>query len=130
MNTKILNSRERKKIMDGLALEYSLPHDAFHNLVFVKYGGDVWVATREVLSISLDISVDSVGLQLLRDGVPTVSALQTFFQGAEKTELTSVDAKKFVAGEIVSASGKVMAYHGHPLDLAKQEPGGVVRLRR
>jgi hypothetical protein len=130
MKYEILNTREKKRIIEALQREYKLSTESFSNLAFVKKEDEIWVTTPHVLSLQISEIPKSFGLQLMRSGVPTIAAVQLFFSSCEKTELPIDDAEKFIEGETVNASGKIASYKGHPIDITQKDKNGIKRLRR
>ncbi|MFH1055919.1 MAG: hypothetical protein V1744_07510 [Candidatus Altiarchaeota archaeon] len=117
MKLRILNTREKKKLADELNLEYGLNKDTFNSLELLQDGGDFWLTTRQCLQQNLTgLNVDSLGLQIIRNGRPTIHGVELLFRNANMTELTEEEAHQFTHNK---ASGKVgvLSYRGHPLGL-------------
>ncbi len=116
MMLKIMNTREVKKLAGQLADRYGVDPNLFDGLVLMRGGGDVWAASRECLQADLTgLTVDSIGLQIIRAGKPTVHGVQLLFETAEATELPEEDALTFIGGGM-NLEG-VVSYRRHPLDL-------------
>jgi hypothetical protein len=119
MTYRILNSRGKRKLGRELAAGYGVDERLFDDYELIQSGGDVWVASRMCLTIELEgLNVESVGLQVLRDGAPTIHGVQLLFKTADLTELNEGQAKDFIGHKPVTKEGKVMSYRGHPLDIA------------
>ena len=130
MMLKILNSREKKRLADRLAAEYGTGLGIFDGYDVMEGGGDVWVASRECLTQDLSgLKVDSLGLQVVRGGVPTIHGVQMLFKSAKATELDESEAKTFLDGRPIGRTGKIMSYRGHPLGRAVEAEGGSMRSR-
>jgi hypothetical protein len=128
MMLKILNSRERKRLAEGLARDYGVDKCLFSGLDLLADGGNVWATARECLGEGLrGLKADSVGIQVLRDGTPTIYCVQLLFGSAPKIELSEEDAKSFIGGAAGAKEPGVAAYRGHPLDLAVRRPDGFGR---
>ncbi len=122
---RVLNSRERKRLQESLSKEYGTPPKMFGGLELYEHGGGIWAATRECLTLDArGLAVDSAGLQVLRNGRPTIHGIQKFFREASMTELGEREAKTFIDGGAVECRAKIASYRGHPLDAAEESAGG------
>jgi len=122
---KVLNSRERKRLAESLTKEYGTPPKIFSGLELYEHGGGLWAATRECLTIDArGLKVDSLGLQVLRNGKPTIHGIQLLFREASATELSEPEAKKFMEGGSVECAARIAAYGGHPIDAAEESGSG------
>jgi len=129
MRRSVLNSREKRRMVDRLRQEYGVDEGVFLGFDMFLMGGDLWVSTRDcLLADTAGLRVDSVGLQLLRDGRPTVHGVQLFFKSAMMTELTEEQALAFIAGKAVNVNGRLVSYRGRPLDLARETAEGLRRV--
>jgi hypothetical protein len=125
---RVYNSREKKRLREELAERYGTPADIFAGYDILGDGKDVWMSTRECLDPGLaGLRIDSAGLQVMRGGRPTIHGIQLLFAGADLTELDADEAAAFIARKAVLKKGRVAAYRGHPLDLAKESADGMVR---
>ncbi len=121
MVVNALNSKQKRKIVEGLTSEYGVGNDVFRDFVVFEIGSDIWVASRQCFENDLDgLRIESVGLRVMREGVPTINGLQLLFKGASLTELTEEDAKAFISGGKVESKG-VLAYGGQPIDLGDRK---------
>jgi hypothetical protein len=131
MMMRILNSREKKRLADALAKEYGTDPKLFDGLDVLESGRDVWVSSRACLMQDLKgLSVDSIGLQIIRDGAPTIHGVQLLFDGAKSHELAAGAAREFIDGKTVAGEGNLASYGGHMLDLAEETDGGIRRGKR
>jgi hypothetical protein len=128
MNLKILNSREKKRIAVDLEMEYGVDKKVFDGCDILQSSHEIWMTTRKCLEQNLEgLTIDSIGLQIIRKGKPTIHAVQLLFRTAEKEELTENDAKKFINGETIPGKRTITSYKGHPIDLAECDMGGIKR---
>jgi hypothetical protein len=118
MNLKILNSREKKRLAGDLAGRYAANNDVLDAYDVLAKGGDAWVASRGCLEADLGgLKVDSIGLQILRDGKPTINGVQLLFKGARGLDLSEHEAREYLSGKRPQDGRKVASYKGHPLGL-------------
>ncbi|MBD3261355.1 MAG: hypothetical protein GF334_06655 [Candidatus Altiarchaeales archaeon] len=118
MKAKILNSRQKKKMLDKLHKKYALDSSELRSLVFYADEREVWVAAECCLKQNLqDLNIQSIGLKLLSNGKPTIAAIQAFFKEADKTQLSEIEGKLFIETGKTNKKGKIMAYRDHPINL-------------
>jgi len=131
MNLKILNSREKKRIASDLARKYGVGENVLDGYDALSEGGSVWLTSRGCLEVGLGgLKVDSLGLQIMRDGVLTVHGVQLLLKSAPQVELTAKQAADFIAYKVVEKTGHVASYRNHPLDLAESTRGSSAQIKR
>jgi hypothetical protein len=117
MNSKILNSRDKKRLAEGLAAEYGVDAGLFQDFVLYQRGSETWACSRQCLELDLGgLNIDSIGILVLRDGRPTIHGIQLFFKTAKMTELTKEDAKVFITGSGAHGKRVIVSYKGIPID--------------
>ena len=130
MNLRILNNREKKKIAEELRGEYGVDEALFNGYEVLESNGSVWVTSRACLQANLDgLRIESIGLQVLRNGKPTVHGIQLLFTTADLTDLNEQEARDIIGGETVDREGRVMSYNGHPIERADEVKHGVFRAK-
>jgi hypothetical protein len=128
MNLKILNSREKKRLGKELNAEYGVDQSLFEGYDVMQSSKDVWITTRKCLEQNLaGLKTDSIGLQVMRGGRPTIHGVQLLFGSAARIELPEKNAKLFIDGEQINGEGRVASYNRHPIDLAEAVTGGIKR---
>jgi hypothetical protein len=128
MLLKILNKRERKKLTQKLSEEYGVSEGIFEKVELLTEKQDVWASSPHCLRIPLEgLNIKSIGMQIMRDGKPTIAGIQAYFQTAEKTELTLADAEKFINRTPVKCHKKIASYQGHPIDACKKTGDAALR---
>jgi len=125
---KILNNKRVKNIAKELGKRYGVSQDLFDGFEVLSDGNDVWICSRECLEQDLEgLKAESMGLQVLRNKLPTVNGTQLLFESADMTELEMEEAFEFIKGKPIRNPGKIMSYRSHPLDLAGKTGDGTVR---
>jgi len=101
-NLRILNSREKKRLIEALEGECQASFDSLKTLQILQGGSEYHATTTECLSINLQgLRIDSIGLRIARktkEGInSTIHATQLFIQNPRKTvELDENQAKEFI----------------------------------
>ncbi|MBD3387649.1 MAG: hypothetical protein GF416_01250 [Candidatus Altiarchaeales archaeon] len=116
MMLKILNSKEKKRIVESWTRDYGVDSRVLEGYVCLGMGGDLWITSEDCLKEDLEgMRLDSLGLQVMRGGKPTVHGIQLLFRSADMKELGEDAARKFIRGESSGCEG-IMSYRGVPLD--------------
>ncbi|MCX6695829.1 MAG: hypothetical protein NTU61_05990 [Candidatus Altiarchaeota archaeon] len=136
MRLKILNSRERKKLIGELGGRYDAELDS-DGLQILQGSREYYVTSDECLRQNLEgLRIDSIGLRLAvetKNGLePTVNAIQLLYKNPKKTvELDQKQAVEFTKNretETPNADGDYIATHQKkPIDAATVKQGKLKR---
>jgi len=131
MKHRVFNTADRRKLVSKLTMEYSVDESLFNGYELIGSCGNVWAVSRICLEQDLTgLKLDSVGLQVIRGGRPTIHGIQMFFKSAAMVELTRDEAIRFIAGGKVTKKGRIAAYRGHPVDAAEEYADGIKRKKQ
>lgn len=132
MKYAILNSRQKRRLEKDLQKAYGTPLKIFDQVELLEWGGEILAVTREMLEFNwCDYQIESMGLEIIRDGKPTVAGIQLFFGESMMEDVDFKTAKDFINGKAIKSREKIISYMGKPIDLSQKTKDGMnIRIKK